>query len=265
MCARRRRTKCEYDYSQNTLRGVQEANLQLKAKLARLQEMHAGTPDPSQEGASTGQSSAASASRTTSLASPLDASRESDADVASLLQRLQNDGLGVLSEPPTSPSGAVSVDSPSSEEVDIAVVLRFPPGKLTIFETAIDFFFKCAGDLFHLYTREQAQTLVEETIRNDDVHVKKTSLCQLCAIAAVASHYTKDPTLTQFRKRFYSLAKQYLTDLIIQSPMNAMKTCILLTMHDITVKNPAALSFSGKSLTGCQRSCCQCWEVADNP
>ncbi|PNS14728.1 hypothetical protein CAC42_1750 [Sphaceloma murrayae] len=99
------------------------------------------------------------------------------------------------------------------------------------------------GNIFYTYTQQQVQDLCETLSRTSPDQVDNVTLCEICSIAAVAGHFSRDKIDASMLDLYYSVAKQTLDDCIVTRPLRAMKVACLLSMYNIVVKATAALAF----------------------
>ncbi|KAK0654018.1 Nitrogen assimilation transcription factor nit-4 [Lasiodiplodia hormozganensis] len=151
--------------------------------------------------------------------------------------------LHFSSEPAYYPLESISIDNlyPSNEHclsASVLALLRSPANR-----EALHLFLQCTGLLFHVFSKTQADSVLEEVLSNTDTAIAKTSLCEVCAMAAVAAQYLQGSTAPGTGHHFYNVARQYLDDAIAVDPLRAMKSCALLAMYNIVTKASVALAY----------------------
>ncbi|KAF4556465.1 Fungal Zn(2)-Cys(6) binuclear cluster domain-containing protein 13 [Elsinoe fawcettii] len=99
------------------------------------------------------------------------------------------------------------------------------------------------GNIFHIYSQEQVAELCESISILPAEQVDDATLCELCAIAALAGHFSRDLVEANELDMYYSVAKQCLDDCIIARPLRALKVTCLLSLYNVVVKATAALAF----------------------
>lgn len=153
--------------------------------------------------------------------------------------------LHFSSEPAYYPLESISIDNlyPSNEHclsASVLALLRSPANR-----EALQLFLQCTGLLFHVFSKTQADSVLEEVLSNTGTAIAKTSLCEVCAMAAVAAQYLQGSTAPGTGHHFYNVARQYLDDAIAVDPLRAMKSCALLAMYNIVTKASVALAYVG--------------------
>lgn len=140
---------------------------------------------------------------------------------------------------------SISIDNlyPSNEHCLSASVLALLGSPAN--RKALQLFLQCTGLLFHVFSKTQADAVLEEVLNNAETAIAKTSLCEVCAMAAVAAQYLQGNTAPSTGHHFYNVARQYLDDAIVADPLRAMKSCALLAMYNIVTKASVALAFVG--------------------
>lgn len=117
--------------------------------------------------------------------------------------------------------------------------------KSPVCRDAVQYFIKCTGILFHIFTKDQGDRAFDEMLRGAESTVPRISMCEVCASAAVGSQYSHGKVSAQAGHQFYNIARHLLDDAIQVDPLRGMKVCALLAMYNIVIKGSVALAFIG--------------------
>lgn len=131
-----------------------------------------------------------------------------------------------------------------TKTVNLKAVLEIPLPDFDTFKDAINYFYECTGSLFHSFTLEEGQELLERLSKHQAGDIPKALLCEISSMAAVSSLYSRGKIAPELTDSFYTMAKQYLDDSIEANPFRATKVCVLLAMFNIVNKGTVALAYA---------------------
>lgn len=131
-----------------------------------------------------------------------------------------------------------------SDPAPLAVILQSQGG---ILAEAFSIFLKCTATIFHVYTQQEVDTLLTETL-NTDKEVPLSTLCAACGIAAVGSRFSRAKISPEMGEYYFNVTKQLLDECIEKTPLQALKVCALLAMCNIINKATAALAYVGQCI-----------------
>ncbi|TKX22560.1 fungal Zn(2)-Cys(6) binuclear cluster domain-containing protein 14 [Elsinoe australis] len=123
------------------------------------------------------------------------------------------------------------------------VFINFVYGYRKVIADAMTKFNTINGNIFYTYTHQQVTDLCDMIGRLSADQVDNATLCEICAIAALAGQFSRDEIDITMIDLYYSIAKQTLDDCIVARPMRAMKVAALLSMYNVVAKATAALAF----------------------
>ena len=153
----------------------------------------------------------------------------------------------------TDTSISTGSQSPVRSPAKDTVRLSFPLPDRSVFECALTAFNNSVGTLFHVYTPDQINQLVVAVFESPGPSYT-TSLCQLCAIAALGSMYSQDTISTAVAESFYNVSKHFLDDVIQENVFLSIKVCSMLAMVNMVTKSIIALAFLDMGLSMAQSS-----------
>lgn len=128
-----------------------------------------------------------------------------------------------------------------SDAAPLATVLQ---SKGDVLMEAFSVFLKCTTTIFHIYTREEVDLLLTESLQANS-QVPLSVLCEACAIAAVGSRFSRSKISPELGEYFFSITKQLLDECIEKTPLQAIKVCALLAICNIVNKATAAFAYVG--------------------
>jgi hypothetical protein len=116
---------------------------------------------------------------------------------------------------------------------------------------AIDGFYHCSGNLFHVFSEAQTRALYDTIYNQPDgfLNASTSEICSLMAVAAVGAEYDNSDYAHQARPIFYDLTKYYFDNLVQSQSLDAVKVCTLLSVRNIMSKATVALAYLGTTLT----------------
>lgn len=129
-----------------------------------------------------------------------------------------------------------------SDPAPLAAALR---SQSNVFKHAFSVFFECTAAIFHVYTQEEVNDLLDMALSAQGT-VSLSTLCEACAIAAVGSRYSRSEIAPELGNYYFSFAKQLLDECIEKAPLRAMKVCALLAMCNLVNKATVAFAYIGK-------------------
>jgi hypothetical protein len=137
----------------------------------------------------------------------------------------------------------------------------------------VDAFSLCIGCIFHIYSRQEAESLLTEVLPDLEkldytwdqlIFVSPMDrkvnalLCAVTIMGAIGLQYTRDPIPAMsftssiengtycYTTIFYNLSKALLQDAIEENSLGAMKICASLSVFNIMAHSTMALAFTGK-------------------
>jgi hypothetical protein len=128
-----------------------------------------------------------------------------------------------------------------SDSAPLAATLRLHGDVLM---EAFSTFLKCTATIFHIYTQEEVDALLTESLQTDG-QIPLSTLCEVCGIAAVGSRFSRAKISPELGEYYYTVTKQLLDECIEKTPLRAMKVCALLAMCNIVNKATAAFAYVG--------------------
>jgi hypothetical protein len=167
-------------------------------------------------------------------------------DLAAEKPTVSSDERQQVTTPPT--SGPVRLSTSQIIEPTQHLTLSIDIPNATITQAAIDNFFNCAGNLLHVFSREQAKQFHQHVFesRNRDAHWR-ASVCCLCALAAIGKAYDQSPNASGSSRRYYEISKSLFEDLIEVRSLDGTKVCSLLALFNIFDKATLAIIHVGMS------------------
>jgi hypothetical protein len=149
-------------------------------------------------------------------------------------------------------SSASSVTAVSRDDKDkhvLFVRLELPDQAVT--RRAIDSFYDCTGELFHVFSREvlvaYADDVYRPRAREGEVSPSlKKAACCVAAIAAIGVQYRSDDFEADIHTTYYDLCRHYFVDVLEDRPLDSIRVCTLLAMFNIMNKATAAVGYVGK-------------------
>lgn len=146
--------------------------------------------------------------------------------------------------PPSTPSaGQTGTIGPQCEE-KLSHLLQ---SKLQDIRSGLEIQQRCISKIFCAFTAEQMEDSLSK-FSDHQIKPSRSAICEMCAIAAVASLYGRERLSAELGDCFYDGAKLFLPDCIEASPLSAMKACALLGLFNLLNKATVALSFIGKPM-----------------
>ncbi|KAL4961059.1 uncharacterized protein BDV14DRAFT_129243 [Aspergillus stella-maris] len=105
-------------------------------------------------------------------------------------------------------------------------------------QQALDAFFQCAATLIYVTTEEKASQLLDNVYDSDSASMQ--DICELCALAAIGSHYKVDVIPDEARGNYFFIASTGLHDAIEAEGIQGMRTFICLCMSMVMEKSSIA-------------------------
>lgn len=115
------------------------------------------------------------------------------------------------------------------------------------FEKAADTLLKVSGLVFRVYSAEQQQEILRHVYHGSDRHSSKAAICELCSLSAVGTQFSGGLIPPDDGDIMYSVAKQFLDDVIAVSPLRALKVVTLLAIYNMINHATVSLAYIGKS------------------
>lgn len=106
-------------------------------------------------------------------------------------------------------------------------------------------FFGSSGKLFHVFSQVQAEEYYKTVFGfgGRPNEKQKKAICCLCIIAAIGVQYNPNDFEKGADDLLYNVARRFFTDVMEESPLEAIKVCTLLAMFNVMNKATAALAY----------------------
>jgi hypothetical protein len=108
-------------------------------------------------------------------------------------------------------------------------------------------YFDCSYTLFHIYERQETTDILNRVYRSRQP-VDKATLCELCALTAIGSHYDASNFDVSIMENLYHTAATYLSDCIEAHFLRGMRAILCLSMYSFMTKRTSARHSLGTSL-----------------
>lgn len=118
---------------------------------------------------------------------------------------------------------------------------------------AVAAFFTCAATLFYVTTRDACEAMLDKIYQNRE-SVKKSDICEICAIAAIGSQYDTDEIPDDVKEIYFNLASVLLHDTVDEDKKKGMRAFICLSMFSVMSKSTSARLLIGMEITFTQLS-----------
>lgn len=148
-------------------------------------------------------------------------------------------------------------ESPNCHPASPLIFSTMPPEHVV--KIALEAYNNSVGSLFHIYTPDQVSNLFDAVYNSSSIAPDRSTVCQLCAVAALGAFYSQDRVTLDDAERFYNVAKLFLDDLIESRSIQAIKVCALLGCVNIQTKSSVTLVFFDMGLS------MACARGLDNP
>jgi hypothetical protein len=148
----------------------------------------------------------------------------------------------------TSPA-PISPASSTQLPVDSTTMLvRLIMPEASVTRRAIENFYSSSGDLFHVFSHEQALQYFDQVFGNDlpPPENKKAIVCCIAAIAAVGVQYNTEEFDEGLDAVYYDVTRHCFSDIVEHRPLDAIKVCTLLAMFNVLDKATVSLAYVGK-------------------
>ncbi|KAL4902100.1 hypothetical protein BDW74DRAFT_181263 [Aspergillus multicolor] len=229
-CLRQEGTRCDYsgldrrkkDHWATRVEALEKRNEHLE-KLVRELSCNQPTEAPHPLPQLSGDSGPA---QDDALSGPADTERISETD--DLIQIFYN---ATAAHPTMLPSTHEIPDATGSSRL-----VDLPPKSLA--RIALDAFFNCASTLFYIMTPREAEDLLERVYSEQGI--QSDDLCELCALAAIGSHYEINKIPDEARATFFYIATTALEKLAQTSKLQGMRVFICLCIASIMDKTTNA-------------------------
>lgn len=114
-----------------------------------------------------------------------------------------------------------------------------------IFKHAFSVFLQCTAKIFHIYTQDEVDNLLDSSLRESKT-IPLHTICEACSIAAVGSRYSRSQIAPEHGDYYFTVAKQLLDDCIEKAPLQAVKVCAMLVVCNLINKATSAFAYVGK-------------------
>ncbi|EXJ92151.1 hypothetical protein A1O3_00701 [Capronia epimyces CBS 606.96] len=178
----------------------------------------------------------------------------SDDDALELLRKIRRNECDLLDNlPPSdrpSPVSDVLADYRRSQERDTKPALEsnvstsriytpddLPPEGLVRLGLAA--YFDCCFTLFYLFHEQDISIILERVYRSTDP-VDTATLCEVCALAAVGSHYDAENVPVPVMEALYRTASVYMNDCVEAHYLRGMRTLLCLSIYSFMTKRRSA-------------------------
>lgn len=133
-----------------------------------------------------------------------------------------------------------------SQTINNPLVFDYIHSQQSNFEKAADTLLKVSGLVFRVYSSEQQQDIFRHVYRGSERPSSKAAVCELCSLAAVGTQFSGGRIPPNDGDIMYSMAKQFLDDVIAVSPLRALKVVTLLAVYNIVNHATVSLAYIGK-------------------
>ncbi|KAJ9616918.1 hypothetical protein H2200_000638 [Cladophialophora chaetospira] len=103
----------------------------------------------------------------------------------------------------------------------------------------VNAYFRCSYTLFHIYEKNEMTDIMNRVYRPRGP-IDKATLCELCALTAIGSHYDADNFDVDVMESLYSTAALYLSDCIEAHFLRGMRVILCLSMYSFMTKRISA-------------------------
>ena len=107
-------------------------------------------------------------------------------------------------------------------------------------------YFNCSYTLFHIYEKREMNDILNRVYRPQEP-IDKATLCELCALTAIGSHYDATQFDVQVMENLYHTAATYLPDCIEAHFLRGMRVVLCLSMYSFMTKRISARYSLGES------------------
>jgi len=135
----------------------------------------------------------------------------------------------------------------SSQTSDHSSVFDYIHSQQSNFEKAADTLLKVSGLVFRVYSPEQQQDILRHVYHDSERPSSKAAICELCSLAAVGTQFSGGQIPPDNGDIMYSMAKQFLDDVIAVCPLRALKVVTLLAVYNMINHATVSLAYIGKS------------------
>ena len=115
---------------------------------------------------------------------------------------------------------------------------------------AVAAFFTCAATLFYVTTRDASEEMINKIYYNRE-SVKKSDICEICAIAAIGSQYDSDQIPDDVKEIFFNFALLLLNDTVEEDGKKGMRAIICLSMFSVMSKSTSSRLLIGMKTEFC--------------
>lgn len=134
-----------------------------------------------------------------------------------------------------------------SQTVNDPSVFDYIHSQQSNFEKAADTLLKVSGLVFRVYSSEQQQDILRHVYHGSERPSSKAAVCELCSLASVGTQFSGGQIPPDDGDIMYSMAKQFLDDVIAVSPLRALKVVTLLAIYNMMNHATVSLAYIGKS------------------
>lgn len=121
--------------------------------------------------------------------------------------------------------------------------LDLPPEDIT--RHAVAAFFTCGSTLFYIMPQADSKGLVQ-AVYEKRPDVRKSTVCQVCALAAVGSYYCTGEIPAAAMERYFQQASSLLQDVTVEDDLGAMRVFACLSVYLILLKGTSARAMTSK-------------------
>ncbi len=141
----------------------------------------------------------------------------------------------------------MTLQTESSQTTDKSSVFDYIHSQQSNFEKAADTLLKVSGLVFRVYSPEQQRDILQHVYHDSERTSSKAAICELCSLAAVGTQFSGGEIPPDNGDIMYSMAKQFLDDVIAVSPLRALKVVTLLAVYNMLNHATVSLAYIGKS------------------
>ncbi|KAK6002629.1 hypothetical protein QM012_001379 [Aureobasidium pullulans] len=146
----------------------------------------------------------------------------------------------------TNPSSSFPFDDTPAADAHSPPFADFerPVPSIDVLRKCISTFYNESGKLFHVFSPSHVETQFQIlAAAQDDKQARRLATCELCAVGALGSQYTKETLAEGTQQSMYSAAKHLLEDAVTVDTGRAAKICVLLCLFNIMNKQKVAMTF----------------------
>ena len=134
----------------------------------------------------------------------------------------------------------------SRQTSKLYTAIDLPPERSV--QYGVSAYFRCSYTLFHIYERHEMTDIINRVYRPQGP-IDKATLCELCALTAIGSHYDADNFDVDVMENLHHTAAIYLSNCIEAHFLRGMRVILCLSMYSFMTKRTSARFSLGTSLS----------------